>query len=236
MKRPDYETMAKEPMAQAQLPSMRDLARSEVKKIPQKSMVAKPEEGAGESKKKDVGPIASQPAKAQVRASTDAAGDPERDIKKSASIRKTDLAPAKPDLKASLGFTPERSSESVSDKEAAERIALTSRAVEIKPTNTKTSGPPKALEGFIIQLAFTDRVDARRWAETMERRGYAVSVTEAGGNESFRVRVGNFTFRDEADRELLSLKQSGLVGIVINLPHAYRPEARVSSSDTPQAQ
>jgi DedD protein len=216
---------------------MRDLATSEVKKIPQKSVVAKPEGEAGELKKKEVEPIASPPAKAEARATIDAAGDAARDVKKSASVRKTDLAPAKPYLKRPAGSTPERSSESVSDKEAAERIALRSRAVEIKPTTkAKTSVPPKALEGFIIQLAFTDRGDARRWAETMERRGYAVSVTEAGETESVRVRVGNFAFRDEADRELLSLKQNGLVGIVINLPQAYRPEARMPGSDRTQAQ
>jgi hypothetical protein len=62
----------------------------------------------------------------------------------------------------------------------------------------------------------------------MERRGYAVSVTEAGTDGSLRVRLGNFTVRDEAERQLRNFKQEGINGIIINLPQAFRPEARSS--------
>jgi cell division protein FtsN len=83
---------------------------------------------------------------------------------------------------------------------------------------------PKVLQGFVIQLAFGETRDARHWAETLERRGFAVSLTEAGGNGSVRVRIGNFTGREEAERQLQALRQDGLKGIVLNLPQAYRPE------------
>jgi SPOR domain len=84
---------------------------------------------------------------------------------------------------------------------------------------------PKVLQGFVIQLVFGETRDARHWAETLERRGFAVSLTEAGGNGSVRVRIGNFTGREEAERQLQALRHDGLKGIVLNLPQAYRPEA-----------
>ena len=60
------------------------------------------------------------------------------------------------------------------------------------------------------------------------RRGYAVSVTEAGVEGSLRVRLGNFSMRDDAERQLRNFKQQGMSGIIINLPQAFRPEARSS--------
>jgi cell division septation protein DedD len=90
-------------------------------------------------------------------------------------------------------------------------------------------GPiPKALKGYIIQVSFNDRSEARRWADSFEERGYAVSMTEAGSAESLRVRVGNFRLRDDAERQLKNIRENGLVGIIINLPQAYRPEVRSS--------
>ena len=82
----------------------------------------------------------------------------------------------------------------------------------------------KVLQGFVIQLAFGETRDARHWAETLERRGFAVSLTEAGGSAGVRVRIGNFKGREEAERQLQALRQDGLKGIILNLPQAYRPE------------
>ena len=87
---------------------------------------------------------------------------------------------------------------------------------------------PKSLEGYIIQVLFKDRSEARSWADTFEQRGYAVSMTEAGGGESLRVRIGNFPLRDDAERQLKSIGEDGLVGMILNLPQAYRPEVRSS--------
>jgi DedD protein len=85
---------------------------------------------------------------------------------------------------------------------------------------------PQVLQGFIIQLAFGDMREARRWAETLERRGFTVSLTEAGSSGSVRVRIGNFAGREEAERQLQALRQDGLKGILINLPQAYRPQVQ----------
>jgi cell division protein FtsN len=87
---------------------------------------------------------------------------------------------------------------------------------------------PKPLQGFIIQVAFADKQKAQSWAEKMTQRGYAVSVTEAGAEGALRVRLGNFSLREEAERQLQSFKQEGMSGIIINLPQAFRPEARSS--------
>jgi len=74
---------------------------------------------------------------------------------------------------------------------------------------------------------------AQQWAERLERRGYAVSVTQAGGSGSLRVRIGNFPVRQEAERELQSLGKDGLRGIVLNLPDGYRPTEDFSRADAP---
>jgi DedD protein len=114
---------------------------------------------------------------------------------------------------------------------AAEPVA-SARVKQTDPApEKKTSARPAAknLEGFVIQLAFTEANAAQHWAKTLEQRGYTVSITQAGGDGSFRVRMGNFALREEADRQLRSLRQEGLSGIVINLPQAYRPDVRASS-------
>jgi DedD protein len=114
------------------------------------------------------------------------------------------------------------------EKPTPEQIALLKKPAEIVPEKPAPRPQPKALEGFIIQLGFNDKEKARRWAEAMERRGYAVSITEAGAEGALRVRLGNFALRDEAERQLRSFKQEGLSGIIINLPQGFRPEARSS--------
>ncbi len=86
----------------------------------------------------------------------------------------------------------------------------------------------KPLQGFIVQLAFEDKEKAQQWAESMAKRGYTVSLTEAGTEGSLRVRLGNFTGRDAAERQLRTFKQDGLNGVVISLPQAFRPEPRTS--------
>jgi DedD protein len=119
--------------------------------------------------------------------------------------------------------------DTTAEKSGAEQIALLRKPAEIIPDKKPAARPaPKALEGFIIQLGFNDKEKARHWAETMEQRGYAVSVTEAGVEGALRVRLGNFAVRDDAERQLRTFKQEGLSGIIINLPQGFRPEARSS--------
>jgi cell division protein FtsN len=120
--------------------------------------------------------------------------------------------------------------ENTGDKTTGEQIALLkSKPIEALPESKPLVRPvPRSLEGFIVQLAFNDKEKARRWAEGMEKRGYAVSITEAGTEGALRVRLGNFTQREDAERQLSNFKQAGLTGIIINLPQGFRPEARSS--------
>jgi cell division septation protein DedD len=119
--------------------------------------------------------------------------------------------------------------ERVAEKAAPEQLALLRKPPEPMLEKKALARPaPKSLEGFIIQIAFNDKEKAQTWAEKMQQRGYAVSVTEAGAEGALRVRLGNFTVRDEAERQLRNFKQEGMNGIIINLPQAFRPEARSS--------
>jgi hypothetical protein len=120
--------------------------------------------------------------------------------------------------------------ENTGDKTTGEQIALLkSKPIEALPESKPLVRPvPRSLEGFIVQLAFNDKEKARRWAEGMEKRGYAVSITKAGTEGALRVRLGNFTQREDAERQLRNFKQEGLTGIIINLPQGFRPEARSS--------
>jgi cell division septation protein DedD len=135
----------------------------------------------------------------------------------------TDVPPAKAPTTIAL---PEKNSEKVVPDQLALLKKPMEPIVERKPLARQA---PKALEGFIIQIAFNDKNKAQNWAEQMEQRGYAVSVTEAGGGGSLRVRLGNFSMRDDAERQLRNFKQEGMSGIIINLPQAFRPEARSSA-------
>jgi cell division protein FtsN len=140
-------------------------------------------------------------------------------------VAKVEPAPAiKPEAKMPLAAPIQESA-----NEKPEQLALLRKPAEPlaeKPVVTRPA--PKPLEGFIIQVAFNDKGKAQSWAEKMQQRGYAVSVTEAGAEGSLRVRLGNFAMRDEAERQLRNFKQEGMSGIIINLPQAFRPEARSS--------
>jgi len=106
-----------------------------------------------------------------------------------------------------------------------EPVLLASKPDKAAPREEAVTRPsPQVLQGFVIQLAFGEARDAQHWAETLERRGFAVSLTEAGGSAAVRVRIGNFKGREEAERQLQALRQDGLKGIILNLPQAYRPE------------
>jgi DedD protein len=133
-------------------------------------------------------------------------------------------APAKPQP-----ASPSSSQEKSRETPAVEQLALLRKPEPPTLEKKPLARAPRPLEGFVIQIAFNDKQKAQSWAEKMEQRGYAVSITEEGSGGALRVRLGNFTIRDDAERQLRSFKQEGLSGIVINLPQAFRPEARASA-------
>jgi cell division protein FtsN len=145
-----------------------------------------------------------------------------------ASLTKINPKPARPEkTPAPITASEPQSGEAETVEEQA--IPVHGKHMENLPEIKPLMKPmPKALEGYIIQVAFKDRSEARSWADTFEQRGYAVSMTEASAGESLRVRVGNFRLRDQAERQLKSIRDNGLIGIILNLPQAYRPEVRSS--------
>jgi cell division protein FtsN len=113
-----------------------------------------------------------------------------------------------------------------------EPVLSGSKLDKAAPSEEAVTRPsPQVLQGFVIQLAFGEARDAQHWAATLERRGFAVSLTEEGGSAAVRVRIGNFTGREEAERQLQVLRQDGLKGIILNLPQAYRPEVPAPVSE-----
>ena len=209
---------AAEPGKGVQAPVATFKSASEIQKtatqpLPQGSATAKLPAGLPEATKTETG-SPQKPAPTEIANSS-----------LSSRVAAGDVPPVKESKAMSAGPTvlaPEKSGEPLA-------MLNKSSAVEVfppKPASVRSS--PKALEGFIIQLAFNDKDKAQRWAESMEKRGFAVSVTEAGTEGALRVRLGNFNAREEAERQLRTLKQDGLSGIVINLPQAFRPLARTS--------
>jgi cell division protein FtsN len=167
----------------------------------------------------DVEPAKSPDLVVAMRQPTDSKPVPPATIEERISTSRADPEPPAPS---------EAGSAIMADKQP-EQIA--SLSVKPDPVISEKRAQPrpasKALSGYIVQIAFSDAPTAQRLAESMERRGFAVSVTEAG-DRSVRVRFGNFTARDDAERQLRSLRQQGLQGIVLNLPQAFRPEAAAS--------
>ena len=146
-----------------------------------------------------------------------------------ASLTKISPKPAHPEKAVSAPITASELQTGEAKTVEQQAIPVHAKHMENLPEIKPFIKPmPKALEGYIIQVAFKDRSEARIWADTFEQRGYAVSMTEASAGESLRVRVGNFRLRDEAERQLKSIRDTGLIGIILNLPQAYRPEVRSS--------
>ena len=109
------------------------------------------------------------------------------------------------------------------EKQPPEQLALARKPADVIVETKPVMRAVKPLEGFVIQIAFNDKGKAQHWAESMERRGYAVSITETGTEGALRVRLGNFVVRDDAERQLRSFKQEGMNGIIINLPQGFQP-------------
>jgi hypothetical protein len=167
------------------------------------------------------------------RVESPAIATPTADIGKNSELSlivPTAIVPRASDRVAPLTSTPETQLKQTPPALANEPLAMIPNKPADIQSKTKAVASPAArmLEGYVIQVSFNELEEARRWADTLRRRGFAVSMTEAGAAGSLRVRIGNFVVRDEAERQLRSLKQDGLNGIIVNLPQAYRPEVRSS--------
>lgn len=136
---------------------------------------------------------------------------------------KVDLA-SLPTAPAAAPLPEEHNATASSERQPGKQPLLENQQAKAAPPEQSVALPaPKVLQGFVIQLAFEEIRDARRWGEILERQGFSVSLTEAGGGGSVRVRVGNFPGREEAERHLQVLRRQGLKGMILNLPQPYQP-------------
>ena len=185
---------------------------------------------ASEVSKSDLG-VPQAPALAPIKIPSSSPKDskPSRQVDKLgelASLPKVD--PKRANLEPPVP-APSTLQDAGADAVELEPIVAHDKRIETIPEIKSLPKPmPKVLEGYIIQVPFEDRSIARRWADTFEQRGYAVSITEAGRVEPVRVRIGNFRQRDDAERQLKSIREDGLIGIILNLPQVYRREVRTS--------
>jgi DedD protein len=185
------------------------------------------EVAASTHKPKEV-PVASSPSMEPpepglgVVQAKEAVGAPVADRLQQVALKYEPVAPATPRVPAFTNVPAE--TQSMAEQSKKQELLASKSAMPAAQEELITRSAPQVLQGFVIQLAFGDIRDARHWAETLERRGFTVSLTEAGSSGSVRVRIGSFAGREEAERQLQALRQDGLKGILINLPQAYRPQ------------
>ncbi|HET8563730.1 MAG TPA: SPOR domain-containing protein [Candidatus Binatia bacterium] len=182
----------------------------------------------GKSQADIIGTPASPPSGASARPQN----APLRAVKEQADTNKALANPEeKPKGRPRSPVAP--ASERVSEIRTHEQTAVLTKAGAVPGENKSTAPRPisKPLEGYIIQLSFPFKNEAQRWAGLLEKRGFSLSMTEAGADQTVRVRIGNFAVREEADRVLRKLRQEGLTGIVLNLPESFRPEVGRATAD-----
>ena len=88
---------------------------------------------------------------------------------------------------------------------------------------------PQVMRGYIIQLLFSDRAEAEHWSGRLSRKGYFTSMSIVEGNQSVRLRVGNFALHAEANNILGRLREQGLNGSVLHLAPGPKPAVRTPS-------
>jgi cell division protein FtsN len=125
--------------------------------------------------------------------------------------------------KSPLRKTPER-------PKPAEKMASTKTAEKEKtqePSLRQPTGPPENTNDagkWTVQVnAFPDERSAQSWVDRLKNKGYNAYVTEirSKGRTWYRVRVGRYGSREEADRIAEALKSKE------NLPKAFSTEWKV---------
>ncbi len=124
--------------------------------------------------------------------------------------------PAKGAPKAEAKNAPAPTSEAKSAPSAEPRVAP-ERKTEAKSSPTGDAAAPAKAEGFVVQLAaFADDKGANALASKLKKTGHAAFVqpVETSRGTLWRVRVGGFGSRSEADAARATLKGEGYIGIV----------------------
>jgi DedD protein len=132
-------------------------------------------------------------------------------------------SPAPPEPSAEAPASPE------SEAAVADAVAPATRIAPPEPTPTPPPAAPVAASpapaanaangGWAVQVgAFSDRANATRQAERVSDFGFTAGVSEfrSNGAPMYRVRVGGFASREQAEVALSSLSAHGFVPRVIS--------------------
>lgn len=103
-------------------------------------------------------------------------------------------------------------------EEAREKVAKTpATSLVIPPASSPIEAPIKLTGPYVIQLSFAESNQARDWAQQLAQQGHSVAMSSAAGGREVRLRVGNFSTRDEASQELRKLRSRGASGLVLRV-------------------
>jgi DedD protein len=118
--------------------------------------------------------------------------------------------------KSAAKSTPAKSEE----KGAAKAEAKVEAKPEAKPVDKKADKPAEATGRFVVQFgAFTDSAHAHEARVTVEKAGlktYA-QIAETPDGKKFRVRVGPFEKRSDAEKAAEKIKKIGLPATILGL-------------------
>jgi hypothetical protein len=102
----------------------------------------------------------------------------------------------------------EKISSGETTRENTERLALAKNKYRLD----------QGAEGYVIQIIFPQKAEAKRWSDILNKQGYRVSMTSVGPEETVRLRVGVFPSPVEAKNHLQQLEKQGLKsGLVLQV-------------------
>lgn len=164
--------------------------------------------------KSDSKPISAAPGKGETK--PDAAAEAAATAAKAdATSSKADATASKGDV-ATKGDSKPASSSNTESRAAVATASPSSAAISPTPAANAPAATPKA-EGFVIQLAaFADDKGANALANKLKKGGYSAYVEPVNTSRGtlWRVRVGGYGTRPEADAARVALKGEGYSGII----------------------
>ena len=191
---------------------------------------------ANTQSKPDSKPISGTPGKTETKAEAAAGSPPSAPKADVTTAPKAEAAAAKaepavvPKADAAVAATPEAKGEDKSAAKTDAKPALPAEPPGESKTTVATAPPganshaptspaatPRAEGGFVVQLAaFADDKGANALANKLKKGGYAAYVEPVNTSRGtlWRVRVGGYGTRPEADAARVALKGEGYSGII----------------------
>ena len=126
-------------------------------------------------------------------------------------------APAMPGAKSETKSAPRSDAGTAADPGAGSRTAVATTAPAAVPAQPAAAPATAKADGYVVQLAaFADDKGANALANKLKKGGYAAYVEPVNTSRGtlWRVRVGGYGTRPEADAARVALKGEGYSGII----------------------